>query len=692
MKKNILVSALVAAVALGAASTASHAKEQTNNAALKAVDGVKLISRDVLFGNPERSGVQVSPDGKYLSWRAPLDGVMNIWVAPIDKLDQAKAVTNDTKRGIPGYFWSHQPNTIVYVRDAGGDENFHVFSTNIKTKQAKDLTPYEKTRGQIIGVSDKHPESIMIGMNDRDETWHDLYRVDLKTGKRTLVEKNEDKLAGYALDSNYVVKQATRARADGGTDVLTKKDGKWVTADSIPFEDSLTTSYAGFNADGSKQYLVDSRGRNTSALYAIDTKSGKKTLIHEDARADVGGSMMHPTKKEVQAVAVNYLKNEWTVLDDSIAGDLKLLKAKLGDGEVSVVDRTQKDDIWIVAYGSPTVPYAYYRYDRPEKKLAKLFDVRPDLNGQPLVPQHPVVIKSRDGLDLVSYLSLPKGADKNNDGKADFAVPMVLLVHGGPWARDSYGYSSYDQWLTNRGYAVLAVNYRGSTGFGKEFISASNGEWAGKMHDDLIDAVNWAVKEGVTEKDKVAIMGGSYGGYATLVGLTFTPDTFACGVDIVGPSNLNTLLSTIPPYWASFFEQFARRVGDPRTPEGKKLLEERSPLNFVDKIKKPLLIGQGANDPRVKQAEADQIVEAMNKKGIPVTYALFPDEGHGFRRPENSKAFNAINEAFLSECLGGRSQPIGADLKGSSLQVPTGAKGVKGLEAALKGHKASIKK
>ena len=334
---------------------------------------------------------------------------------------------------------------------------------------------------------------------------------------------------------------------------------------------------------------------------------------------------------------------------------------------------------------------AYYRYVRggtPEK----LFSARPALEGKPLVPMWPQEIKSRDGLTLVSYLTLPRHADANADGKADAAVPMVLLVHGGPWARDGYGYSGYTQWLANRGYAVLQVNYRGSTGFGKAFINKSDQQWAAAMHDDLIDAVDWAVKGGVTTKDQVAIMGGSYGGYATLVGLTFTPDAFKCGVDIVGPSNLNTLLATIPPYWAAFFEQFAKRVGDPRTEAGKQLLAERSPISHVDKISKPLLIGQGANDPRVNQAESDQIVKAMQDKKIPVTYVLFPDEGHGFARPENNKAFNAVTEGFLGQCLGGRSQPIGSDFAGSSIQVPAGADGVPGLAEALKSHTAEVKK
>ena len=381
-------------------------------------------------------------------------------------------------------------------------------------------------------------------------------------------------------------------------------------------------------------------------------------------------------------------------MGDTLAADLKALEA-IGPGEVSVNSRTLDDKTWIVTYSAAESPAVYYRYDRTpgaEGTLTRLFSARPALDGKPLAPMWPLELKSRDGLNLVSYLTLPPQADPDGDGKPDAPVPMVLLVHGGPWGRDEYGYSGYDQWLANRGYAVLGVNFRGSTGFGKEFTNAGDGEWAGKMHDDLIDAVQWAVGQGITTADKVAIMGGSYGGYATLAGLTFTPDTFACGVDIVGPSNLNTLLSTVPPYWASFFEQLAKRMGDPRTDAGKKWLTERSPLTRADQIKKPLLIGQGANDPRVKQAESDQIVKAMQAKNIPVTYVLFPDEGHGFARPENNKAFNAVTEGFLAQCLGGRVEPIGKDFTGSSISVPVGADGVPGLAEALKRHTQEVKK
>jgi dipeptidyl aminopeptidase/acylaminoacyl peptidase len=688
-----LIAASIAACLLAACDRGAPdatAKAEAPAAAPASINDVELIPRDALFGNPERANVQVSPDGKYLSWVAAVDGVMNVWVAPADDLAKAKAVTDDKARGIRQYFWSHRPDTLLYMRDTGGDEDFHLFSVDLASGETRNLSNFPKTRAYVVGVSHLHPESVLVGMNDRDPKWHDLYRVDLASGQRTLVEKNTGEFASYIADPDFKVRMATKSRGDGGSDLL-EPDGKggWKLVGDIPFADSLTTSPGGYTVDGKTQYFLDSRGRDTAALYAVDTASGAKTLVAEDARADIGGSLDDPKTGKAQAVSVDYLKNEWKVVDPSIAADLDKLRA-IGPGDFNITSRTQDDKTWIVAYSEAEAPATFYRYVRggtPEK----LFSARPALDGKPLVPMWPQEIKSRDGLTLVSYLTLPKTADANNDGKPDAPSPMVLFVHGGPWARDGYGYSGYPQWLANRGYAVLQVNYRGSTGFGKDFVNKSDQQWAAKMHDDLIDAVEWAVKNGVTTKDQVAIMGGSYGGYATLVGLTFTPDAFKCGVDIVGPSNLNTLLATIPPYWAAFFEQFAKRVGDPRTEAGKQLLEERSPLTHVAKITKPLLIGQGANDPRVKQPESDQIVKAMQDKKIPVTYVLFPDEGHGFARPENSKAFNAVTEGFLAQCLGGRAQPIGTDFAGSSISVPAGADGVPGLAEALKSHTAAVK-
>ncbi|MGO1073551.1 S9 family peptidase [Lysobacter sp. CA199] len=680
MKHSILAALIIAALSAPLAHSAS---------------APELIPRDLLFSNPERTNVKVSPDGKYLSWVAPLNGVLNVWAAPIGHLDQAKPVTDDRARGITNYDWSHRADTVLYVRDSGGDENFHVYAANLANGAKRDLTDYPKTRASIAEVSALHPDAILVSMNDRDPKYFDLYRIDLISGQRSLVQKNE-RFVGFVTDPDFKVRLAVATNPDGSRQLL-EPDGKggWKSTGTIPLEDALTTRMLGYTTDGKTLYSMDSRGRDTAALYATDAASGKKTLLLENPRADLSGILVDARSGEARAASVNYLREEWTPIGDAFAADLKTLAA-LGPGEVSVSAQTLDDKIWIVSYSAAESPGTYYRYDRGSKgegKLTKLFDMRPALAGKPLVPMHPVEIRSRDGLNLVSYLTLPQGADTDGDGRADKPVPMVLFVHGGPWARDDYGYTGSYQWLANRGYAVLNVNYRGSTGFGKNFLNKADGEFAGKMHDDLLDAVQWAVREGVTTKDQVAIMGGSYGGYATLVGLTFTPTTFKCGVDIVGPVNLVTLINSFPAYWGPQLEStWYKRVGDPRTEAGRKSLTERSPLTRVDAISRPLLIGHGANDPRVIQAESDALVAAMKKKGTPVTYALFPDEGHGFQRPENRKAFNAVAEGFLGECLGGRVEPIGSDFNGSSLQVTDGADQVQGLVDALKSHKAEVKK
>lgn len=682
----------VALLSCALAACGGHSEETTLPASVSLAD-VELIPRELLFGNPERANVQISPDGRYLSWVAAVGGVLNVWVAPADDVGAGRPVTTDDGRGIRQYFWSYRPDTLLYLRDTGGDENFHVHALDVATGENRDLTPYPDVRGIVYGLSHLHPEAVLIGMNDRDARWHDLYRVDLASGERTLVERNTQQIGSYLTDADFRVRLAVRARPDGGQDVL-QRDGRggWVVREKVPFEDYLTTRYQGFTTDGALAYMLDSRGRNTVALYSVHLESSEKTLVFEDMRADVSNLLAHPRTGQVQAVASNYLREEWKVLDPSIAADLARLD-EIGPGVASVTARTLDDSTWIVTYSAAETPAVYYRYDRSDSggELTRLFPSRPALEGKPLVPQWPQEITARDGLTLVSYLTLPPHADPERDGQPNEPAPMVLYVHGGPWSRDHYGWDGTVQWLANRGYAVLQVNYRGSTGFGKEFVNRSNREWAGKMHEDLIDGVQWAVRRGVTRADEVAIMGGSYGGYATLVGMTFTPETFRCGVDIVGPSNLVTLFSTFPAYWESFMEQWYRRVGDPRTDEGRQLLLERSPITYVDRISRPLLIGQGANDPRVVQAESDQIVEAMQAKGIPVTYVLFPDEGHGFARPENRKAFTAVSEGFLGTCLGGRVQPIGEDFVGSSITVPVGAEGVPGLAAALGEHRQAVR-
>jgi dipeptidyl aminopeptidase/acylaminoacyl peptidase len=496
--------------------------------------------------------------------------------------------------------------------------------------------------------------------------------------------QNDEGFLSYNLDEDFRVRMAARMTPDGGMDILTRKeDGRWDLFVHVPMDDMLTTQAFGFDASGRYLYLGDSRERNTAALVLYDTQENKFQVLAEDARADLEGVIMHPTEKRPQAAAFNYDRKHWQILDAAIKPDLDFL-ATVERGEVEVVSRTLDDQHWIVAYVLDDSPIRYYRYDRAARQAHFLFSNRKELEGKPLARMQPVIIPSRDGLNLVSYYTLPVGSDSNNDGRPDKPLPMILFVHGGPWARDGWEFDPYHQWLANRGYAVLSVNFRGSTGLGKAFTNAGNKEWGVAMHNDLLDAVDWAVKAGIADPKAIAIMGGSYGGYATLAGLTFTPDVFACGVDIVGPSNLITLLETIPPYWAPMLEMLTSRVGDHRTEEGRAFLKSRSPLTFADRIRKPLLIGQGANDPRVKQAESDQIVQAMQAKNIPVTYVLYPDEGHGFARPENNLSFSAVAEAFLAGVLEGRYEPIGADFNGASITVPTGAEQISGLAEALK--------
>jgi dipeptidyl aminopeptidase/acylaminoacyl peptidase len=637
-----------------------------------------LLPRKVLFGNPDKASPHISPDGKQISYLAPVDGVMNVWVGPIDKPDDAKPVTQDKKRGIRSYFWAYTSQHLLYIQDQGGDENWHVYRVDLKSGETKDLTPIKGVNAQIEGVSRKFPNEMLIGLNDRDAKFHDIHRVNLLTAESKLIQKN-DEFAGFMTDDDFQVRFAYKFTPDGGQ-LAVKPDGKggWVEFMKTPMADSLTTQPAGFDKTGQILYLIDSRNRNTGALTTLDLKTGKQTVIAEDKRADAGGIIVHPTEKTIQAVSFTFHRTRWQFLDEGIKADFETLH-KVADGEITLADRTQDDKTWIVAFVMDNGPVRYYAYDRPNKKARFLFTNRKSLEGLPLQKMHSPIVKSRDGFDLVCYLTLPPGSDPKNTGKPEKATPMVLLVHGGPWGRDSWGFNGYHQFLANRGYAVLSVNFRGSTGFGKKFLNAGNKEWAGKMHDDLLDAVDWAVKEKIAEPDKVAIMGGSYGGYATLVGLTFTPDRFACGVDIVGPSNILTLLKTVPPYWEPAVQLFKDRVGDWTTEEGRLFLQARSPLSRVDKITKPLLIGQGANDPRVKQAESDQIVKAMQMHKIPVTYVLFPDEGHGFARPPNNLAFNAVTEAFLAKHLGGRYEAIGSAFEGSSISVPAGAADVMGL-------------
>ncbi len=625
--RTIFLVALLALVAL-----TGCAKEQKQP--VWTAENTPLIARETFFGNPDKASAQISPDGSQISFLAPVDGVLNVWVGPAEDPSSAQPVTHDADRGIRMYLWAYDSKHVVFLQDKGGDENWRVYAVDLDAGETRDLTPFDGVQARIEARSHLYPNEILVGLNNRDPQLHDLYRVDVSTGERTLLEQNDQGWVGYVTDDDFEVRLATRFTPDGGSEIFKKTGDDWASFMKIGAEDMMTTAPAGFDKTGKILYMIDSRDRNTSALVAFDMDSGEGTVVASDPKADIDGVMAHPVEKTIEAAAFNYTRKEWQVLDDAIKPDMGYLRT-VADGDIEVTSRTQDDKHWIVVYLVDDGPVRYYRYDRGSKKAEFLFTNRKAMEGLPLAKMHPVVIRARDGLDMVSYYSLPIWSEPDGDGKPSAPLPMILWVHGGPWARDQWGLDPFHQWFANRGYAVLAVNFRASTGFGKEFLNAGNQTWGTRMHDDLLDAVDWAVAQGIADAGKVCIGGGSYGGYATLAGLTMTPDKFACGVDIVGPSSLITLLESIPPYWAPLLEMFATRVGDPRTPEGRALLTERSPLTYVDKITKPLLIGQGANDPRVKQAEADQIVAAMEAGNIPVTYVLYPDEGHGFARPAN---------------------------------------------------------
>jgi dipeptidyl aminopeptidase/acylaminoacyl peptidase len=617
----------------------------------------------VLLGNPERANVQISPDGHYLSWLAAKDGTLNIWVAPIDHLDQAKAMTAETKRPIYRYRWTFDSKHLYYFQDQGGDENFHLYRVDLDGT-TKDLTLLPNTRVEPLRLSEKQPGTLAVAMNDRDPKAMDVYTVDFETGKRTLVYKNVDGIAEFVLDPQQRLALARKPQPDGSIQLLRWDGAAWQAFDTIPFEDADTTNVVGLSTTGKVAYVMDSRGRDTSALVEIDLATKKQRVLAEDPKADVDDVLMHPTTHRPRAAAFDPGRRRWVAVEKAIEDDLAALGKLPEAGDVRVTSTTLDDRYWIVESSSPQHPGHIYLWDHAKHDARFLFATRPALDQQPLAGMDTVTIPARDGLPLVGYLTKPAGATG--------PVPMVLLVHGGPWGRDSWGFDPFAQLLANRGYAVLQVNFRASTGFGKAFLDAGNLQWGKKMHDDLLDAVQWAIAQGVTTKDRVAIMGGSYGGYATLAGLAFTPEVFRCGVDIAGPANLLTLLASIPPYWAPGIAMFKKRIGDWDTADGKALLVAASPLTKAADIRRPLLIGQGANDPRVKNAEPEQIVAAMKQHGLPVTYIKFPDEGHGFARPENMIAFLAIAEQFLSVHLGGVYQPITpAELKASTMQVVT---------------------
>lgn len=618
-----------------------------------------IIDRDIFFGNPEITGAQLSPDGKYMAFVKPYNEVRNIWVKEADApFEEAKPVTADTNRPIPGYFWSRDSKYLLYVQDKGGDENYHVYALDPGAKpasgaevpEARNLTDMDGVRALIYRVPKSDPDLLYIGLNDRDPAWHDLYKIRISTGEKELLKQNDDQITGWVFDTKDQIRMASRTAGDGSTELLVVDKDEFRVCYSCSVLE--TCAITRIHKDGDLAYLITNKGDlDLTQLMLFNPETGESELVESDPEEEVdfGGAVFSDITNELIATSYTGDKTRIYFKDKNLEKNYNWLKEQLPGSEVSLGSSTDDEKIWLVYANSDTDPGATYLFDADKQKLTFQYRPRPKLPTEHLAEMKPIRYPSSDGLEIPAYLTLPKGIEAKN-------LPLVIFPHGGPWARDNWGYNSFAQFLANRGYAVLSPNFRGSTGYGKAFLNAGNKEWGQLMQDDITWGAKYLIEQGIVDKDKVGIMGGSYGGYATLAGLTYTPDVYAAGVSIVGPSNLLTLLESIPPYWESVRKMFYERMGDPNTEEGKEQLVRQSPLFSADQIKAPLMVVQGANDPRVKKAESDQIVVAMRELGLPVEYICAPDEGHGFNRPENNMAFLAAAEKFLSAHLGGRYQ------------------------------------
>lgn len=628
-----------------------------------------LIPRRVLFGNPTFLDAKLSPDGRVLSWLAPVDGVLNLWVSPSDRVADGEPVTRTRGRPITWQDWSPDGRYIMFLKDDNGDENFHLFVVDPRTAEVRDLTPYPGVRAIPTFWSHVRPDRIALTLNDRDRASPDVYALELDSGVRTLIWQNTQQLDVVGLDWQLSPRHARSNAPDGGARLWRIEDGLLVPWCDVPYEASIGTRAWTFDVTGNQLHLFSCLGRETAALVQMDWRTGEERALFESAAADVTGWIWDARTLRPVAAAIDPGRQAWHALSPELAHDLAVIRDALPGHAFHVTSQSDDDRRWTLMSTTPQQPGTFHLYDRDRGIVTELFTARPDLKRYRLAPMQTITTKARDGLDLVSYLTLP--ADIAGD-RPPRPLPMVMVVHGGPWARDIYGYRGDHQWLADRGYAVLSVNYRGSTGFGRAFVAASEKEHARRMHDDLIDMVEWAVAEGIAQRDKVAITGVSYGGYASFVAATFTPGVFCCAVPVVGITNLQTLLESMPPYWSGFAEFMYRSYGDPRTAEGRALLAERSPIHKVENIEKPMLIFHGANDVRCLMAESDTIVCAMRQRSIPVTYIVYPDEGHGFQKPENRLSYIAIAEAFFAHHLGGACEPVGRDFDGSSHEVRAG--------------------
>lgn len=618
-----------------------------------------LLDRALFFADPDISAAQLSPDGRFVSFIRPLQGTRNIWVKGVDEpFDAARPVTNDQRRPIPGYFWSRDGRYILFVQDEDGDENFNVHAVDPSAPNAegqpvppaRNLTDTVGVRALIYSVPRDHPDVVYVGLNARDAAWHDVYRLSLSTGERTLLRENTDRISGWVFDEDGGLRLAQRTTDAGDTEVLRLDPGGMTKVYGCSvFE---TCAPVRFTRDGRFAYVITNEGTaDLIGLVTLDPQTGVVETIERDpeGRVDLEHVIFSDLTGDLVATVYDDERRRYYVRDQAWRVDLDDLRARFPGQDVGIMSTTADERLWLVAITSDVEPGEVHLFDRDARTLVAQYTVRPDLPRHHLAPMEAITYPSSDGVEIPAFLTRPMGVPPT-------ALPLLVLPHGGPWARDHWGYSTYAQFFANRGYAVLQPNFRGSTGYGKRFLNLGNGRWGETMQDDLTWGVRYLAREGIVDATRVGIMGGSYGGYATLAGLAFTPDVYAAGVSIVGPSNLLTLLASIPPYWESVRTIFNVRLADPSTAEGRAQLERQSPLTSAHRMAAPLLVVQGANDPRVRQAESDQIVVALRTHGLPVEYLVAPDEGHGFVRPVNNMAMIAASERFLATHLGGRYQ------------------------------------